>query len=165
MKKLIENIYKWLFGYKLLPKKINTVKISPEFLETLRNNGASMEENKSISETIIVKPFNTSQVFGKIIIVKNIEKPLLHSEIIKYSFKSDPVEVELWPTSGVIVFPKGTELNFDSDNDGELDAIRTRVSYEYEKKFTNKKRKINIIKRISTWLFGSYPNYFKKDNY
>ena len=53
--------------------------------------------------------------------------------IIPQSFRSSPLDVALVPRNGVIIFPAGTQLNFDKDGDGHYDSIRTTVSYTYHK--------------------------------
>ena len=52
--------------------------------------------------------------------------------IIPSSFITSPVDVQLIPRNGVIIFPAGTELNFDNDGDGIPDSIRTVVNYTYQ---------------------------------
>jgi len=56
---------------------------------------------------------------------------LVHSNIFESSFTSDAV-VTLRAINGAILVPAGTDLNYDSDDDGIVDSVRVTVSYMYE---------------------------------
>lgn len=84
----------------------------------------------SWDETVIVSidPSNISA--GKTII--DVKYELKNPNIMASSFISIPVDVELKPRNGVIVFPAGTTLNFDLDGTGSANAIKTIVRYTYQ---------------------------------
>jgi len=86
----------------------------------------------SIDEVIIVPAQGTTGPGGKLITSIDIKAELANPNVISASFISNPVDVELIPRNGVIVFPAGTELNFDMTGSGTPDAIRTVVSYTYQ---------------------------------
>ncbi len=86
----------------------------------------------AIDEDIIVPAVGKVGPDGKIVSVLEVQGLLENSNVIRSSFVSGPVSVELIPVNGVVVFPEGTELNFDLDGDGIPDAIRTVVSYAYQ---------------------------------
>ena len=69
---------------------------------------------------------------GRVYSTIDIQKSLANPNVIGSSFTSNPVDVELQERNGVLVFPAGTELNFDIDGDGMPDSIRTVVSYTYQ---------------------------------
>src|SRR5690606_36122743 len=50
---------------------------------------------------------------------------------IPSSFTVYPLEVELIPRNGVIIFPEGTPLNFDLTGSGQPNAFRVVCSYMY----------------------------------
>lgn len=68
---------------------------------------------------------------GRLITPTDVRIPLRNAGISPDSFVSDPVDVELEPRNGNVIFLAGTELNIDLDGDGILDGIRTVVSYTY----------------------------------
>jgi hypothetical protein len=69
---------------------------------------------------------------GNIYNTIDVQRNLLNPNVIGSSFTSNPVDVELQERNGVLIFPAGTELNFDMDGDGIPDSIRTVVSYTYQ---------------------------------
>jgi len=69
---------------------------------------------------------------GQYITPVDIRWELNNPNIIPSSFMTSPVNVALIPRNGMIVFPAGTVLNYDSDGDGIPDSIRTIVSYTYQ---------------------------------
>lgn len=69
---------------------------------------------------------------GRLLTPVDIKVELQNPVILPSSFVSDPVDVELIPRNGVVVFLAGTPLNFSMTNSGVPDAIRTRVSYTYQ---------------------------------
>jgi len=86
----------------------------------------------SIDEIVIAGPIiGVVGPRGVMITPTDVKVELANAGISPGSFVSDPVDVELIPRNGVIVFLAGTELNLDADGDGIYDSIRTVVSYTY----------------------------------
>lgn len=86
----------------------------------------------SIDEVIIVGPIpGVAGPGGSLVTPFDVKAELERAYVMPSSFVSDPVDVELIPTNGVVRFLAGTELNFDLDGDGIADSIRTVVSYTY----------------------------------
>lgn len=71
-------------------------------------------------------------VSGRVYATIDVQASLENSNILSSSFVSNPVDVALNSKNGVLIFPEGTELNFDLDGDGVPDSIRTIVSYTYQ---------------------------------
>jgi hypothetical protein len=69
---------------------------------------------------------------GTLITPQDVRAELENPNVVMSSFISDPVDVELIPRNGVVVFLTGTELNYDMDGDGVPDSIRTVVNYTYQ---------------------------------
>jgi len=87
----------------------------------------------SIDEIVIVGPIaGVAGPGGSLVTPNDVKMELENPNVMASSFTSDPVDVELIPRNGVIVFLAGTALNFDSDGDGIPDSIRTRVNYSYQ---------------------------------
>jgi hypothetical protein len=86
----------------------------------------------SIDEEVIVPITSAIEQDGKLITVVDVKWELRNPNIIPSSFMTAPVDVHLIPRNGVVLFPAGTELNFDFDGDGIPDSIRTVVSYVYQ---------------------------------
>ena len=85
-----------------------------------------------VDEVIIAGPIvgvETSP--GVFVTPVDVKAELENAYIDASSFTSNPVDVELKPTNGVITFLAGTRLNMDADGDGIPDSIRTIVSYTY----------------------------------
>lgn len=55
---------------------------------------------------------------------------LTYSNLVENSFTST-ISVSLNAVNGAIIFPAGTPLNFDSDNDGVYDSFLSVVNYIY----------------------------------
>lgn len=83
----------------------------------------------SIEEVVITRAFDVKEVDGKLVLNHDLKQELKNHSILPSSFYTFPVDVCLIPINGVVIFTAGTELNFDMDNDGILDSIRTIVSY------------------------------------
>lgn len=81
-------------------------------------------------ETIIV-PATGVMSGGKLVSAVEIKAELKNAHISPDSFVSIPVSVQLIPRNGVVVFPAGTELNFDLIGTGTPNAIKTNVRYSY----------------------------------
>jgi len=87
----------------------------------------------SVDEIVIVGPLAGVMGQGGYLVTPNdVKAELDHAYIRPSSFISNPVDVELKPTNGVVTFLAGTPLNFDADGDGIPDSIRTVVSYSYQ---------------------------------
>lgn len=86
--------------------------------------------NVSWNETIIVPSLGVVSN-GKLVSPTDLKAELKHAYVDSKSFIST-IDVQLIPTNGVIVFPAGTELNFDLIGSGEPNAIRAIVNYTYQ---------------------------------
>ena len=95
-------------------------------IDDIRTN---ITTTNSIEEVVIAPAFDVKEVDGKLILNHDLKQELKNHSILPSSFYTFPVDVCLIPINGVIIFTAGTELNFDMDNDGILDSIRTIVSY------------------------------------
>jgi hypothetical protein len=85
----------------------------------------------SINEVIIAAAPGVEHG-GQLVSAVDVRAELDNPNIIPSSFITSPVDVELIPRNGVIVFPQYTPLNFDADGDGLPDSIRTVVNYTYQ---------------------------------
>jgi hypothetical protein len=70
----------------------------------------------------------SGNVYTTIDIPINLDNP----NVLASSFTSNPVDVELIPRNGTLIFPAGTRLNFNADGGAAPDSIRTVVSYTYQ---------------------------------
>lgn len=88
----------------------------------------------SIDEIVIatVPAVARTIIGGRSYTTIDAQSPLQNSNILASSFTTNPVDAALNAKNGVLIFPEGTELNFDLDGDGVLDSIRTIVSYTYQ---------------------------------
>lgn len=86
----------------------------------------------SINEAVIVSAAGVPGPGNTIVTPVEIKAELANPNVIADSFLTNPVDVELIPRNGVVVFPAGTELNIDLDGDQVPDGIRTVVSYSYQ---------------------------------
>ena len=85
----------------------------------------------SINE-VVIAPAVGERRDGQIVSIHDVKALLKNSNVTPSSFISDPVDVELIPKNGVIIFPAGTPLNFSIEGTGNFDAIRTVVNYTYQ---------------------------------
>lgn len=83
-------------------------------------------------ETIVVAAPGVPGPGGTIITPIDIKVELKNPNVMPSSFISIPVDVQLIPRNGVIVFPAGTVLNFDLIGGGTPNAIKTNVRYTYQ---------------------------------
>ena len=83
-------------------------------------------------ETVIVPATGVPAPGGKLVTATEIKVELKNPNILEDSFVSIPVDVQLIPRNGVIIFPVGTELNFDNLGTGTPDSIKTNVRYTYQ---------------------------------
>lgn len=78
-----------------------------------------------------IVPAVGSMMGGKLVTTVDIKAELSHPNVSPASFIST-VDVQLISLNGVIVFPIGTELNYDLLGTGTPNAIRTIVNYTYQ---------------------------------
>jgi len=83
------------------------------------------------NETRIVPADGILNSANKYVSTADIRADLDNPNVIPGSFTST-VTVTLNTRNGVITFPAGTELNYDSTSSGTPDSIRTFVSYRYQ---------------------------------
>ncbi len=84
----------------------------------------------SVDEIVIVAAVGHMHG-GKLVTVTDVMATLDNPNIMPNSFVCD-IQVYLRERNGVVVFPAGTELNYDLDGDGIPDAIRAVCSYVYQ---------------------------------
>ena len=84
----------------------------------------------SIDEVVIAQAPAINEG-GKLVTPVDIKQELINPNVIPHSFITT-LDVALVPRNGMVIFPAGTELNFDADGDGVNDSIRTVVSYTYQ---------------------------------
>lgn len=89
---------------------------------------------------------------GFLVTPNDVKAELVNPNVVTSSFMSNPVDVELIPRNGVIVFLAGTRLNFDSDGDGIEDSIRTVVNYTYQVPNVPGDDSTYGSKRITVWF-------------
>lgn len=87
----------------------------------------------SINEILIAPAAGVDDGNGNLITPIDIKIELQNPNVVPTSFVSNPVDVELIPRNGVITFLAGTRLNFSLTGSGTPDAIRTVVSYTYQR--------------------------------
>lgn len=89
----------------------------------------------SWDEEIIVTPSASNLTVNgssQISIISEVRAELENPNVDGNYFISSPVEVELIPRNGVIVFPAGTVLNYNLAGGDDMDSIRTIVRYPYQ---------------------------------
>lgn len=62
----------------------------------------------------------------------DIKIELNNPNVLPSSFISIPVDCQLIPRNGVVIFPAGTPLNYDLLGTGQPNAIKTNVRYTYQ---------------------------------
>ena len=87
---------------------------------------------KSQIDEIIVISAGSSEVSddGNVVNSNDVKGELEFPNVIESSFVST-ISIVLNSVNGVITVPAGTELNYDSDNDGVNDSFKVVVSYIY----------------------------------
>ena len=68
---------------------------------------------------------------GHIVSVAEVKAELNNPNINPSTFMCT-ISALLKPRNGVLVFPAGTELNYDADGDGTVDSIRSISQYAYQ---------------------------------
>lgn len=89
---------------------------------------------------------------GQLITPIDIMTTLQNPNIIPSSFVSIPVDVQLIPRNGVIVFPAGTPLNYDLAGTGQPNAIKTNVRYTYQIPNIIGDDSTFASRRVSVWI-------------
>lgn len=85
----------------------------------------------SIDE-VVIAPAVGVESNGQLVTPVDIKVELNNPNVTADSFISDPVDIELIPRNGVVVFLAGTPLNYSRTGGSTPDAIRTVVSYSYQ---------------------------------
>jgi hypothetical protein len=80
----------------------------------------------------IVAPATAVLNNGQLVTPVDIKVELQNPNVLPASFISIPVDVQLVPRNGVIIFPAGTPLNYDLLGTGTPNAIKTNVRYTYQ---------------------------------
>jgi len=83
-------------------------------------------------ETIVAPATGVPGPGGSLITPTDIKIELNNPNVLPSSFISIPVDVQLIPRNGVVVFPAGTTLNYDLLGTGTPNAIKTNVRYTYQ---------------------------------
>lgn len=86
----------------------------------------------SWDEEIVVSATGVDIGGGVLTTPIDIKAELANANVLPDTFVSIPVSIQLIPRNGVIVFPAGTELNYDRLGTGTPNAIRTFVRYNYQ---------------------------------
>ena len=86
----------------------------------------------SWDEPIIVPATGVAGPNNTLVTAVDIKTELRNPNIQPDSFVSIPVSVQLIPRNGVIIFPAGTQLNYDDGGTGTPNAIKTNVRYSYQ---------------------------------
>ena len=75
----------------------------------------------AVDEVVIAGPIvGVTGPNNTLVTPQDVKAELENPNITMSSFVSDPVDVELIPRNGVVVFLAGTELNFDADGDADM---------------------------------------------
>ena len=85
----------------------------------------------SKDEVVVIPVVGVQNGSGEWVSITDAMKSLRNPNIVRSSFVSDIGGLILNDVNGVLEAPAGTPLNYDSDGDGNLDAIRAVVSYTY----------------------------------
>lgn len=83
-------------------------------------------------ETIIAPATGVLNTANQLVTPVDIKIELNNPNVLPSSFISIPVDVQLIPRNGVIIFPAGTPLNYDLLGTGQPNAIKTNVRYTYQ---------------------------------
>jgi hypothetical protein len=89
--------------------------------------------NTAWDETVITRPLvGIPGPNNTIVSPYDIKLELNNPNVVPNSFISIPVDVQLIPRNGVVIFPAGTVLNYDLLGTGTPNAIKTNVRYAYQ---------------------------------
>ncbi len=83
-------------------------------------------------ETIVAPAVGVPGPNNQLITPADIKMELNNPNVLASSFISIPVDVQLIPRNGVVIFPAGTVLNYDLLGTGIPNAIKTNVRYTYQ---------------------------------
>lgn len=83
-------------------------------------------------ETVIAPSAGVLNSNNVLVSPVDIKVELNNPNVIPNSFISIPVDVQLIPRNGVVIFPAGTPLNFDLLGTGVPNAIKTNVRYAFQ---------------------------------
>jgi hypothetical protein len=83
-------------------------------------------------ETIVIPTTGVAGPNNTIVTPVDIKWELNNPNVVANSFISIPLEVQLIPRNGVVVFPAGTVLNYDLLGTGVPNALKTNVRYAYQ---------------------------------
>lgn len=86
----------------------------------------------SWDETVITVATGVVGPDNNLVTPVDIKLELNNPNVLPQSFISIPVDVQLIPRNGVVVFPAGTPLNYDLLGTGQPNAIKTNVRYAYQ---------------------------------
>ena len=86
----------------------------------------------SWDETVVTLATGVPGPGGALVSATDIKVELENPNVLPASFTSIPVEVNLIPRNGVVIFPAGTPLNYDLLGTGSPNAIKTLVRYAYQ---------------------------------
>lgn len=84
-----------------------------------------------VTDEVIIVPVVAVSDGYQLVTAIDTKHELSFSNIVRSSFVADVEGLVLNDVNGVFTVPAGTPLNFDSDNDGTLDSVRTVVNYIY----------------------------------
>lgn len=85
----------------------------------------------SWNEFVITPATGVLSPGGQLVTPIDIVVPLKNPNVIQSSFTSS-IALILTPRNGIVTFPAGTPLNFDSCGSGQPDSIRAVVNYRYQ---------------------------------
>ena len=105
----------------------------------------------AIDDTPIVPVVGIIAPDGKMRSVADAMATLHNSNIMKNSFVAN-IPIYLKETNGVIIVPAGTELNYDKDGDGTVDAVRVICSYVFQKPGIPGNDSTAGSKRVTIWF-------------
>jgi hypothetical protein len=83
-------------------------------------------------ETLVTPAVGVPGRNGMLVTPVDIKVELQNPNVLPSSFISIPVDIQLIPRNGVVVFPAGTELNYDLLGTGIPNAIKTNVRYQFQ---------------------------------
>lgn len=86
---------------------------------------------RPVVDEVVVVPVTAVSDGYRLITAVDTMATLQFANIVRSSFTADIEGLVLNEVNGVITVTAGTPLNYDSDNDGILDSVRTVVNYVY----------------------------------
>jgi hypothetical protein len=107
--------------------------------------GVSWDEAIVVPAAGIPGPNNT------IVTPVDIKTELNNPNVLSNTFISIPVALQLIPRNGVIIFPAGTQLNFDLLGTGTPNAIKTIVRYQFQQPNIGGDDSTFASQRVTVW--------------